>query len=772
MKYFCQRTVLGIRGLLLMIFCYAALHAMDGVGTEFADADAVDWEVVEDEGPTMEGPELYEIFNTESKSTFFAYQVKNIGWDIFISSNPKGPFELFMHEMTGNVTLLPAGTVQLKLEKSNMPANLLATVTGPLIFTDSCNFTGTGNTTVTQNTTFDNVKVTTVPGQVITFTKQLISAKNSTTTFGGGGTFIFDPISNATKFKGNLDVGDTPLGQTIKNKDPTKVIINTKIQKKITIHSDGILRGVGPFNDISSEGTFWGGNLIGVVPIAGNYSCKTTSTTVVEFKPVVAGSTNNATKYEVAGIANLMGNLTLVTEVGGTYPMTFKKGLHEYLTVKAGKLMGKFNTLTAPDIPTFSYSLITSDDGNSLFVDLNVSQDTILHDGTHLDDGHGGQGPAFKTKKITAPYQSKNTQQKLLSAKINAAEAADSVIIAASLAIGGGNTSVTNSRGDSDSFRQKNLRPIGQGLHKDRLHTLLHALQENGPISIEQNQHRIWLSPFTTIGRTNASDSDSGNHRWTIGCLTGYEYRHVAKKLLIGLILGGSTGLQSVTGSPESWTRSKGLNTGIYAGTNLFGDARVESIALWIHNIQRKQRHGHDPTYGEYYAKSKFKDDTIALDSSFSYRFQLDDNWSIRPNIGHTFFYNKTGEATETNTPSPINTGASKSQTFQYYCGMGVRYSWKVNKKVFRITSVFELGREYYKKGSNINATTLDATGVIPPQVSSTSGVTKKVTTKYLTVHGAFLDEEKGIRYAISYSGQFSNGSRNHSVTLKFAKRF
>ena len=198
-----------------------------------------------------------------------------------------------------------------------------------------------------------------------------------------------------------MDVGDTPLGQTIKNKDPTKVIINTKIQKKITIHSDGILRGVGPFNDISSEGTFWGGNLIGVVPIAGNYSCKTTSTTVVEFKPVVAGSTNNATKYEVAGIANLMGNLTLVTEVGGTYPMTFKKGLHEYLTVKAGKLMGKFNTLTAPDIPTFSYSLITSDDGNSLFVDLNVSQDTILHDGTHLDDGHGGQGPAFKTKKIT-----------------------------------------------------------------------------------------------------------------------------------------------------------------------------------------------------------------------------------------------------------------------------------------------------------------------------------------------------------------------------------
>ena len=428
-----------------------------------------------------------------------------------------------------------------------------------------------------------------------------------------------------------------------------------------------------------------------------------------------------------------------------------------------------------------AYSLSYINDYDTLLVNLQVSAPTTFI--TSLaDDGsanftsgsvNGNNITGAGYKLIPAPYTQTNpkTLDRITLNQHNATEAADSALTAAIFGMENGVAAAKTNKPD-EGFKQLNLASMGRAPHKDRLHAVLHALQENGPISFEQNQHRIWFSPYTNVGRTDAAADQAGNHRWTVGSLAGYEYRNVARKRLIGLILGGSTGLQTVTGTPESWTRSKSLNTGVYAGTDLFEHARVETIGLWIHNTMKKQRSGKDATKGAYLATSKIKQDTLVGDVSASYLFKLNDNWSVRPNIGNTFFYTTTDKATETNTPAPINTAASRSQTSQCYCGIGGRYSWETSKLVYRITSVFEIGREYYKKGTPIKTTIFDSDGILPPQVFSTSGVTKKITTKYLTINGTILDEEEGLKHVLCYSGQFTNGSRTHSFMLKFEKRF
>ena len=718
------------------------------------------------------GGVTYPILQAGSISGTFS-SIINSGTDVGLSLSSLD------YSTPGQIKLTIFGGGAVRYNDVTVTQDQITDATGPVTMTN-CSLSASALASAAVPVTLNgNTAVNVTTGTTVDVNNGglLSSAVDSTTTFSGGGGVNL--TGNGSGLQGILYVDDVTFAMNCSE--------NTPLAASEIIIEDGTsrLKGTGYYNHrVTNNGRIKPGNSIGTMHI-GSYIGMDTSTMEIEF------NATNSSKLAVTGETILDGTLQLIPEVpssvGPTKTIDFNPGSYTYQIVTTGDdvngVQGTFANVSVPDVNTMAYTLSYANDYNALLVNLQVSAPTTFITSLENDgsanftsgsvSGNNLSGAGYKT--ILAPYTQTNpkTLDPIALNHNDATAAADSVLTAAGLAISSGGDIKLHITHTGDSFRQLNLASMGRAPHKDRLHAVLHALQENGPISFGENQHRIWFSPYTTMGRTNAKNGNAGNHRWTLGTLAGYEYRNVAKKRLIGLILGGSTGLQTVTGTPESWTRSKSLTTGFYAGTNLFNDAtRVESIGLWIHNVMKKQRSGTDATKGAYHAISKIKQDTLVGDMSASYRFKINDNWSLRPNIGNTYFYTNTGSSTETNTPSPINTGASSSQTSQWYCGIGGRYQWENNKLVYRITSVFEAGREYYKKGTPIKTTTFDSTSLLPPQVLSTNGETKKITTKYLTLNGVVLDEEKGLKHVLSYSGQFSNGSRTHSIMLKFEKRF
>lgn len=648
---------------------------------------------------------------------------------------------------------------------------------GPLILRN-CNVTGSTLASTTVPLTLKgNTVVTVAPGSMVDLnnTELLSSDTNSTTIFSGGGKVNL--TGDGTGLQGILHINNITFGMNCPQSTPlaaSEIIVERGASK---------LKGTGYYNThVTNHGRLKPGNSVGTIHL-GSYTGMDTSTLEIEFNPT------NASKLDVIGATILDGTLQLIPEtpstVGPTETINFNTGSYTYQIVTTRDdvdgIQGTFAHVSVPNVNTLAYSLSYANDYDTLLVNLQVSAPTTFITSLAVDgsanftsgsvSGNNLTGAGYKA--ILAPYIQPKLKAlgRIIPDKLDAIGAADETLIAVAAGIGV-SSATTKTFKENEDFRSLNLTSMGRVPPKDRLLAVLHALQENGPMSFGQNQHRVWLSPYTTMGRTDNTAGQAGNHRWTVGALVGYEYRNVAPKSLVGLILGGSTGLQTVTGTPESWTRSKGLTTGLYAGSNLTEEVRVEAIGLWIHNAMKKQRAGNDARKGTYHAISKIKQDTLVGDVSTSYLVKLNENWSVRPNIGNTFFSTSTGSSKEKNTPSPINTAASNSQVSQMYCGIGGRYQWESNKLVYRLTTVFEVGREYYKRGTPIKTTTFDSTGRLPPQSFSTNGDTKKVTTKYLTINGVILDEEEGLKHILCYSGQFLNGSRTHSFTLKVEKRF
>lgn len=639
---------------------------------------------------------------------------------------PQNPTQLLL-TISGNTTANFTAYTETDVTSADVTS-----APGPLILTN-CSVAGSAlASTAVPITLKGNTAINVAPGSTVNFnnTELLSSDANSTTIFSGGGKVNL--TGDGTGLQGILYIDNITFAMNCPQSTPLAA------SEIIVERGASTLKGEGYYNrHVTNRGRLKPGNFIGTIHL-GSYTGMDISTVEVEFNPT------SASKLDVTGATILDGTLQLIPEVpstvGPTETIHFNAGSYAYQIVTTGDdvngVQGTFAHVSVPDVNTMVYSLNYMNDYDTLVLNLQVSAPTTFITSLAADgsanfncgsvSGNSLSGTGYK--RIPAHYTQLNPKglEPISLDHLDAVGDADEILAAVAAGIGGGSATAKSTQAENEGFRQLNLTSMGRAPHKDRLLAVLHALQENGPMSFEQNQHRLWFSPYTTMGSTDATASQTGNHRWTVGALVGYEYRNVAHKRLVGLILGGSTGLQTVTGSPESWTRSKSLTTGIYAGSNVYEHARVESIGLWIINSLKKQRSGNDAKKGAYHAISKIKQDTLVGDVSASYLFKLDEHWSVRPNIGNTFFYTTMGSSTETNAPFPINTAASSSQVSQGYCGIGGRYQWENNKLVYRITSVFEIGREYHKRGTPIKMTTFDSTGRLPAQVLSTNGVTKK----------------------------------------------
>jgi hypothetical protein len=142
------------------------------------------------------------------------------------------------------------------------------------------------------------------------------------------------------------------------------------------------------------------------------------------------------------------------------------------------------------------------------------------------------------------------------------------------------------------------------------------------------------------------SEENVGNNSWQLGAIAGYEFHNFKEKTVFGGMFGILKGNQHMSGVPQDWLRFNGFNIGAYGSKEFLENYRIEGLATWVKQFVEKQRFGTSPTTGDFLAKSSYDQTTTVGDLQISYKFIIDSNWSIRPNLGNTYINSTTGSLT------------------------------------------------------------------------------------------------------------------------------
>jgi hypothetical protein len=321
---------------------------------------------------------------------------------------------------------------------------------------------------------------------------------------------------------------------------------------------------------------------------------------------------------------------------------------------------------------------------------------------------------------------------------------------------------------DQDAFRFKKLtnQNVKQVSGKDGFESLLTAISQNGPVSYERNETRLWITPYINRSRTHKTNSDNGNQGWSGGSLVGLEKRDQKNTWSLGVV-GGVMGSRShVIGDPDTFSKTKGI---LFGAFNTYKYAKKwghELLATRTITFLDGQRFDKDNST---YALSSYKTTTDVGNAQINYLFDIvKKKYTCRLSSGTTYTSISSGKYAETNAGAngQLNSGGS-NQTLEWYSGIGLRKIIDIDKVTIRTTFVYEYGYSVFSRGS---AVTLRTQSVEP--TTFTSPVVPRQNKHYLQFNTSYLNRNTGLKFIASYFGAFYKNVENHSVMLKAEYRF
>ena len=342
----------------------------------------------------------------------------------------------------------------------------------------------------------------------------------------------------------------------------------------------------------------------------------------------------------------------------------------------------------------------------------------------------------------------------------------------------------------ADAFRFKAFKPTAKmaptGTSKGAVEALLTAISQNGPVSYEKNETRLWISPYVNRSRTSLTNSNPGNQGWSGGSLIGIEQRDQKNIWSVGL-LGGLNGSRShVLGTPSSFSKTTGFlfggyNTYKYTDYKDSGNFGHELLASHTITSVDSQRYGL-PVVGNtpYNALASYKTTTDILNAQLNYLFDvIKKSVSCRLNAGVTYQGTQSGKITERNAGvNNLTTAASTSKQVEYYSGIGIRKIWTHENITVRLTGVYEYGYQATSTSTGGASTRTGGTVAIGSTTQSVAPTTfaasvgPRQNKHYFQLNGSYLDRSTGLKFITSYSGVLYKNVQNHTAMVKVEYRF
>ena len=331
-----------------------------------------------------------------------------------------------------------------------------------------------------------------------------------------------------------------------------------------------------------------------------------------------------------------------------------------------------------------------------------------------------------------------------------------------------------------NEFRFKGLKPSQSALSggKNSIEGLLSAISQNGPISIEKNETRLWITPFANRSRVAKTNSNSGSQGWSGGSLFGLEQRDQKNTWSLGL-MGGLMGSRSHTlGTPDTFSKTNGF---LFGGYNTYKYTDYKDAGNFGHEILLSrtvtsidsQRSGISKTDNKtpYYALASYKTTTDIGNAQLNYLFDIiKKSVTSRLSVGATYTGTQTGAINERNAAAAnLNTTTSSTnRTTEYYAGIGFRKIWNHEKITVRTTFVYEYG--YQATSAGKTAQTASQNSLAPN--AQTLPIGPRQNKHYLQLNGSYLDRNSGIKFITSYSAVLYKNVQNHTAMFKVEYRF
>lgn len=302
----------------------------------------------------------------------------------------------------------------------------------------------------------------------------------------------------------------------------------------------------------------------------------------------------------------------------------------------------------------------------------------------------------------------------------------------------------------------------GKQTKQKRLENVLRAAQENGPIDIVKKEagdtYRLWMIPY--VGYFN-NVGDNPSRAWTSGFAAGGQYNNDEYAYTLALFAGAHLGNSKSKLATRDEDKTTGPLFGGFASWGAWNGGRVDGF--FVHTMTN-----HDRFQGisAPETRSKYKSTTDLLDLQTSHRIKLSDIWSVRFNIGHLSLYNNR-DAYKEFAGRLRSIPTAKNQSHELFGGIGVRYNDEKTEWRLRITGVYEYGRKYKIKGSDLP---VFLPGAITP--SSFTGFVDSVKgTHYLKTY-ATLNNSTGFKTFLGAFTRLSHKSTSVTFTGKVEYRW
>ena len=594
-------------------------------------------------------------------------------------------------------------------------------------------------------------------------------------TFGGTGKKVLggtDANYSSPNYTGTMTVSDGELA------------INSNIPNTdLIINQGATYSGTGTVHNVYHYGTLRPGNSIGTTNINGDYTAGT-----------VGGNAIYAVELDSTGASNLV-NVSGNTLIAGTYNINIlmDAGFYPAGTVIDYNILQTGGTLTTTysDIPAsfhlhwytqpgLSFTVGTLDDpssplnGKSLILKLTATDDITISQNQlpfTLPDASVTEADMIDTPERINPGDVVSSNSGIL---------ADHIEVTSIVFQSQQQLQPEFSGSYSDTFRAKNFKSSKTYAGgKNTIESLLRAISQNGPVSYEKDETRVWVSPYANRSRTNPTNSNSGNQGWSGGALMGAEKRDQKNTWSVGLLTGLMGSRSHVIGIPDTFAKSKGM---IFGGYNTYKYTKNwghELLASRTTTYIDAQRYGLDRiSKSPYYALSAYKTITDIGNAQLNYIFDLiEKRATCRLSSGISYQDTQTGQYTENNAgTNNLSSSSSSNQTFELYGGIGFRNILEHDKITIRTTFVYEYGYALSSTGSAVktSAQGLGATSTTQAVAPTTftTPVGPRQNKHYLQLNSSYLDRNTGLKFILSYSGVLYKNVQNHTMLFKTEYRF
>jgi hypothetical protein len=299
--------------------------------------------------------------------------------------------------------------------------------------------------------------------------------------------------------------------------------------------------------------------------------------------------------------------------------------------------------------------------------------------------------------------------------------------------------------------------------------TFLTLAQDNTtPVVSDGDTYRVWMSPYHTHTHNRGTGYKSGFTERFYGLMAGVSQNLSRDRGTVGLFMGAGLSRMQMQRHEQNRSKGKQVMLGGTYSQKFWGEGLVSTLLNAVVTDSNTQRLGQPTPTASYLATSRSRAYGLSSVTDVSYLFRLQNNYSLRHNVGLDFGLTRRAGFKERAPDAYAQKYKSKfNKQGELYTGIGGRKKWKTEDVEAKFTLLYEIGAKSGNDRASDKVYVRDA----PSGVSLSSPSTGRMT-HYINGYGSLLHFDSGVKLIAGVTASLSKRQESYLYTLKAEYRF